>query len=148
MQIPSYLTSKEIEIISKKILKDYDANNPGLIFKDKIKITNSDALLIQSAVSRLREKRGEEIIGYKVGCTGPGTTAQFDMDGPIRGTLFGDEVMKSGSFLNQKSFCHLAVEGEMAIKINPDSELAKNLVHGFAFSFILSFEDVVVFHIF
>ena len=53
---------------SQKILEDYDANNPGTIFKDKIKISNSDALILQSTVSKLREKRGEEVIGYKIGC--------------------------------------------------------------------------------
>ena len=51
------LTQKEIDTFSQKILEDYDSNNPGTIFKDKIKISNSDALLIQSAVSQLREKR-------------------------------------------------------------------------------------------
>ena len=62
------LTQKEIDIFSQKILEDYDANNPGTIFKDKITISNDDALVIQSTVSKLRKKRGEEIIGYKIGC--------------------------------------------------------------------------------
>ena len=44
----SQLTRKEIDLFSKKILEDYDANNPSTIFKDKMKINNSDALLIQS----------------------------------------------------------------------------------------------------
>ena len=64
----SQLTSKEIDILSKKILEDYDANNPGTIFKDKIVISNLDASILQSTVSKLREKRGEEVIGYKIGC--------------------------------------------------------------------------------
>ena len=63
----SQLTPKEIDKFSKKILEDYDSKNPGTIFKDKIKINNNDALIIQSTVSKLREKRGEEIIGYKIG---------------------------------------------------------------------------------
>ena len=63
-----HLTEKDINLFAQKILEDYDAKNPGTIFKDKIKINNADALLIQSTVSKLREKRGEEIIGYKIGC--------------------------------------------------------------------------------
>ena len=62
------LTQKEIDTFSQKILEDYDSNNPGTIFKDKIKINNKDALILQSTFSKLREKRGEEIIGYKIGC--------------------------------------------------------------------------------
>ena len=37
---------KEIDTFSKKILEDYDSNNPSSIFKDKIKINNTDASLI------------------------------------------------------------------------------------------------------
>ena len=50
----SQLSQKEIDTFSKKILEDYDAKNPGTIFKDKIKISNSDALILQSTVSKLR----------------------------------------------------------------------------------------------
>ena len=34
----SYLTQNEIDVLSKKILEDYDSKDPGTIFKDKIKI--------------------------------------------------------------------------------------------------------------
>ena len=46
----SQLTKKKIDSFSQKILEDYDANNPSTIFKDKMKINNSDALTIQSTV--------------------------------------------------------------------------------------------------
>ena len=63
----SNLSQKELDLFTNKILEDYDSKSPGTIFKDKIKITNEDALIIQSNVARLREKRGEQIIGYKIG---------------------------------------------------------------------------------
>ena len=53
----SNLSKKDLDIFSNKILKDYDNKNPSSIFKDKIKITNEDALIIQSNVARLRVKR-------------------------------------------------------------------------------------------
>ena len=49
----SKLTRKEINLFSQKILEDYDVNNPSIIFKDKLKISNSDALKIQSTVTKL-----------------------------------------------------------------------------------------------
>ena len=61
------LSVKELDIFANKILEDYDFKNPGAIFKEKKIITNEDALLIQSNVARLREKRGEKVIGYKIG---------------------------------------------------------------------------------
>ena len=69
----SNLSQKELDLLSNKILEDYDSKNPSIIFKDKIKITYQDALIIQSNVARLREKRGEEIIGYKIGCVSKDT---------------------------------------------------------------------------
>ena len=54
----SHLSQKELDLFTNKILKDYDDKNPGTIFKEKIEINNEDALLIQSNVARLREKRG------------------------------------------------------------------------------------------
>ena len=62
------LSSKELDLYSNKILEDYDAKNPSQLFKDKVEINNENALLIQSKVADLRLKRGEEIIGYKIGC--------------------------------------------------------------------------------
>ena len=64
----SHLSQKELDLFTNKILEDYDTKNPGTIFKEKIEIGNEDALLIQSNIARLREKRGEIIIGYKIGC--------------------------------------------------------------------------------
>ena len=52
------LSQKELDLFTNKILQDYDAKNPGTIFKDKIKITNEEALIIQSNVARVkREER-------------------------------------------------------------------------------------------
>ena len=44
----SHLTQKELALFSNKILDDYDSKNPSIIFKDKIKITNEDGLIILS----------------------------------------------------------------------------------------------------
>ena len=52
------LTQKDIDLFAQKILKDYDLKDPGKIFKNKIQINNTEALLAQSTVSKLRKKRG------------------------------------------------------------------------------------------
>ena len=61
----SHLSQKELDLFTNKILEDYDAKNPGTIFKEKIEIGNEDALIIQSNVARLREKRGEKLLVIK-----------------------------------------------------------------------------------
>ena len=98
------LTQKEIDIYSQKILEDYDANNPGTIFKDKINISNVDALILQSSVSKLREKRGEEIIGYKIGCVLKETQKKMGFTQPAWGTLWKNELHKNGAILNKKDY--------------------------------------------
>ena len=63
----SNYSKKDLEFFAIKTLENYDSKNPSIIFKEKINITNEEALIIQSNVARLREKRGDEIIGYKIG---------------------------------------------------------------------------------
>ena len=38
------LTQNELKLFVHKILEDYDTKNPGTIFKDKINISNAEAL--------------------------------------------------------------------------------------------------------
>ena len=79
---------EKIEIIANKILQDYDLKNPGTIFKEKKIISNEEALLIQSNVARLRQKRGKEIIGYKIGCVSKDTQKKMGFTQPAWGTLW------------------------------------------------------------
>ena len=114
------LSQKEIDLFSKKILEDYDANNPGTIFKDKINISNSDALVIQSTVSKLREKRGEEIIGYKIGCVLKETQKRMGFSQPAWGTLWKSELHNNGATLSKKDYSNPAMEAEFGITLNRD----------------------------
>jgi len=114
------LSQKEIDVFSQKLLEDYDANTPGTIFKDKIKISNSDALIIQSTVTKLREKRGEEIIGYKIGCVLKETQKKMGFTKPAWGTLWKSELHMSGVILNKKDYSNPAMEAEFGIILNRD----------------------------
>ena len=114
------LSQKEIDTFSKKILEDYDAKNPGTIFKDKIKISNSDALILQSTVSKLREKRGEEVIGYKIGCVLKETQKKMGFTEPAWGTLWKNELHTNGAILNKKDYSNPAMEAEFGIILNRD----------------------------
>jgi 2-keto-4-pentenoate hydratase len=114
----SQLTRKEIDLFSKKILEDYDANNPSTIFKDKMKINNSDALIIQSTVTKLREKRGEEVIGFKIGCVLKETQKKMGFTQPAWGTLWKKELYQNRVVLNKKDYSNPAMEAEFGITLN------------------------------
>ena len=116
----SNFSIKEIEMFSNKILEDYDNKIPGLIFKEKKTITNEDALLIQSNVAKLREKRGEEIIGYKIGCVSKDTQKRMGFNQPACGYLWKSELYKSRKILNKKDFTNPAMEAEFGVILNRD----------------------------
>jgi len=116
----SHLSQKELDLFTNKILEDYDAKNPGTIFKEKIEIGNEDALLIQSNIARLREKRGEIIIGYKIGCVAKETQKKMGFTQPACGYLWKSELYTSGVTLNKKNYTNPAMEAEFGIILNRD----------------------------
>ena len=116
----SNISQQELDLISNKILEDYDNKNPSIIFKDKIKITNQDALIIQSNVAKLREKRGEEVIGYKIGCVSKDTQKKMGFTQPACGYLWKNELHNSGAILNKKDYTNPAMEAEFGVILNRD----------------------------
>ena len=116
----SNISQQELNLISNKILEDYDNKNPSIIFKDKIKITSQDALIIQSNVARLREKRGEEVIGYKIGCVSKDTQKKMGFTQPASGFLWKSELHNSGINLNKKDYTNPAMEAEFGVILNRD----------------------------
>jgi hypothetical protein len=117
------------EELAERQWRDYRAREPGTCFADPdFHLSLTAAYELQDTVARLRIASGNRLVGYKVGCTGPGTTQQFGMQGPIRGRLFESEVRRHGEALNLDDFAHLAIEGEMAVRIGPDRTIAAAFV--------------------
>ena len=114
------LSSKELDLYSNQILEDYDAKNPSQLFKDKVVISNENALLIQSKVANLRLKRGEEIIGYKIGCVSKDTQKKMGFTQPASGFLWKHELYQSGVELNKKDYSNPAMEAEFGVILNRD----------------------------
>ncbi len=114
------LSKQELDTYSFKILEDYDAKNPSQIFKNKAKVSNQDALIIQSKVTDLRIKRGEEIIGYKIGCLSKDTQKKMGFTHPASGFLWKNELHQSGVELNKKDYSNPAMEAEFGVTLNRD----------------------------
>ena len=99
-------------------LADYDAGNPGTMFAERLVLDVSQAYALQSAVSELRCRRGERIVGYKVGCTSPTIRAQLGIDHCVTGRLYDSEQHASGAVLSRKRYANLAIEGELAVELS------------------------------
>jgi 2-keto-4-pentenoate hydratase len=141
----SQLNKKEINLFAQKILEDYYAKDPGTIFKDKISISNTDALNIQSTVSKLREKRGEEIIGYKIGCVLKETQKKMGFTQPAWGTLWKSELHNNGATLNKKDYSNPAMEAEFGIILNRDLK-SKNISFEYILDSIESIYPLIEIH--
>ena len=114
------LSQFQLDIYAHKILDDYDAKTPSGIFKDKISISIEDALRIQLAVKNLREKRGEEVIGYKIGCVSKDTQRKMGFTKPAWGSLWKNELYLDGVTLDKRNFANPAMEAEFGIVLNRD----------------------------
>lgn len=103
---------------------DYQAIRPGMAFQDRaLSLTTAEAYAVQAQVVRLRCAAGDAVVGYKVGCIGPGIQKQRGLVGPIHGRLFRSEVRHSGDVVPYRTFENLAIEGEMAVRIGADLEI-------------------------
>ncbi|WNV74118.1 2-keto-4-pentenoate hydratase [Geodermatophilus sp. DSM 44513] len=117
--------AESIRALAARQLADYRAGTPGTSFADpgRPRLGLDDAYRVQGEVAALRAP-AERVVGYKVGCTGPGTRAQFGLDGPIRGLLFDTELHRSGSELSAAAYAELAIEGELAVRLGEDGRIA------------------------
>lgn len=99
-------------------LADFDARQPGSIFAEGVVLDVPQAYELQSAVAALRCSRGEQIIGYKVGCTSPKIRAQIGIDHCVTGRLYDSEQHPSGCDLSRSDYANLAIEGELAVELS------------------------------
>jgi len=111
---------KKLDFYANKMLEDYDAKNPSSIFKSELKFSNNDAILLQSKITKLRINRGEEVIGYKIGCVSKETQKQMGFSQPAWGTLWKSELYKSGVKLNKKNYSNPSMEAEFGVRLNRD----------------------------
>lgn len=110
----------DVRGLAKQMLADYDARTPGRCATGPVTITTVEAYAVQSEIARLRELRGETVIGYKVGCTSRTVQAQLGVSEPIFGRLYAEERHLIGQRLSAACFANLAVEGELAVRLRED----------------------------
>lgn len=82
--------------------------------------TLHDAYAEQHAFCRLRQWRGDAVVGYKVGCATPATQRQLNIKQPVFGRLFHSGRWPSGTTMPLTRFSSLAVEGELAVRLGQD----------------------------
>jgi len=111
----------DLRAIAARQLDDYDRRHPGLIFAEPdFSLSVEQSYELQFEVARLRERRGERLAGYKIGCISRSMQNQLGLDRPVFGHVWESELHASGSVLGTASFDGLAVEGEFAVRLAAD----------------------------
>ena len=101
--------------LAAEVLSAREESPPRLLVEPFRALSVKDAYDIQQGVISLRIARGQNPIGYKVGCTSDTTQAQLGIDTPIRGVLFDKDRLANPSEISREDFAGLAVEGELAV---------------------------------
>jgi len=107
----------DLQELARRMLADYDARTPGQIFAEPLDLTAAQAYGLQAEIARLREQRGEKVIGYKVGCTSPAVRQQLGIGEPIFARIFDTGCFPCGAKLSYRCYANLAVEGELAVRL-------------------------------
>jgi 2-keto-4-pentenoate hydratase len=105
-----------LQQLARRLLADYDARTPGASMGNSV-ATTTESYALQEEIVRLREQRGERVIGYKVGCTSRTIQTQLGVTEPIFGRIFDTDCFRSGSRLSYARFANLAIEGELAVRL-------------------------------
>ena len=117
MEQPETSVTSRIQRWATRQLADYDARQPGSVFSEGVVLDVAEGYDLQSAVAELRRRRGERVIGYKVGCTSPKIRTQLGIDQRVTGRLYDSERHASGAVLSRKGYPNLAIEGELAVEL-------------------------------
>lgn len=117
--------------LARDWLAEYDSRSSGRSFRLPADCTAAEAYALQAEVGRLREQRGEAIIGYKVGCISRTIQQQLGISGPLFGRLFATECLPCGSSISSARYPNLAIEGELAVRLGPDMTNAPDAANGF-----------------
>jgi 2-keto-4-pentenoate hydratase len=108
----------DVDDLARRMLADYDARTPGERSGGPVGLTTVEAYALQAEIARLRERRGERVIGYKVGCTSRDIQMQLGVEEPIFGRLFGTGCHPCGVRLPSTRYANPAIEGELAIRLS------------------------------
>ena len=68
----------------------------------------------------MREKRGEKIIGYKIGCVSKNTQKKMGFIEPAWDNLWDGELHSNEAILNKKNYSNPAMEAEFGVILSRD----------------------------
>ena len=109
------LTEKQIEELSKSLLKAQSTATPIDNIVDQYPdITIAEAYDVQMRSYEARIKKGDLVVGRKVGLSAKKMQETFNVDEPVFGHLFASMLVPEGVPISKSRLCKGFLEGEMA----------------------------------
>ena len=112
--------SLDVVAIAADILRAREATPPRIAIEPFDNTSLDQAYAVQFETAKLRLKRGDKQIGYKIGCTSRPIQAQIGIHEPIFGRLFEQDRRISPQAISRGDFDGLAIEGELAVELDCD----------------------------
>ena len=119
------LNEKELTALAIQMLADYDAHTPGTEFGNGLRMSVEEAWQLQTMVSELRQKRGEKVVGFKIGAVCKGNQNLIGLSHPAWGRLWKNEQHSDGATLYKKDYANPSMEAEFGIILNRDIQTYK-----------------------
>jgi 2-keto-4-pentenoate hydratase len=110
----------DFDLLAERMLRDYDNRTPGTLFADGLRLSLVEARRLQDEVAQIRQRRGEQVTGYKIGSVSPINQRRNGLPHPVWGRLWSTEQHTDGVRLEKADFANLAIEGEFAIMLGRD----------------------------
>ena len=116
------MTPADIAALAERMLEDYDSRNPGTLFAEGLRLSVNDAYRLQGQVAQLRDRRGEQLVGYKIGCVCAENQERNGLPHPVFGRLWSTEQHSNNATLAIGDFANVAIEGEFAVTLRDNVE--------------------------
>jgi len=112
---------EKLDLLANKFTQAFYEKNWSGEFEPPVSdISIAEAYTVQDLIAERRVQRGEEVVGYKVGCTSEAIRSQFGLSKSISGRLFSPHVHREGEEVNWKNYVNCAIEPEMVFTIGVD----------------------------
>lgn len=112
---------KHIHLLANKFIHAfYDKEWRGELEPSIDSLSIAQAYEVQDLVAEMRTQRGEQIVGYKVGCTSQAIRTQFGVSEPISGRLFQPHIHADNAKIDWGDYVNCAIEPEMILTIGED----------------------------
>jgi 2-keto-4-pentenoate hydratase len=110
----------DLSVFAASFLRAFDDHQAPTADLSIDALSIEDAYSVQQLVIERRSVRGEQPVGYKVGCTSAAIRQQFGLSEPICGRIMDPFVTRGDATLDMSDYIQPAIEPEFVLTVGKD----------------------------